>query len=151
MINIQIFWLAFIQGLTEFLPVSSSGHLVLFAKYSSFSDQGQAIDVALHIGSLIAVVLYFWSTISDMVKSLWLNKFKPNFENVGIRLAYFILIATIPAIVIGGVLSYFGTEWTRSTKIIGYLLIIYSILLWYTDTRFSTSKDLKSMTLKMQY
>ena len=60
MFDIHIFWLAFIQGMTEFLPVSSSGHLVLFAKYTSFGDQGQAMDVALHIGSLIAVVLYFY-------------------------------------------------------------------------------------------
>ena len=148
MFNIQVFWLSLIQGFTEFLPVSSSGHLVLFAKYGGFADQGQAIDIALHIGSLIAVVLYFWKTICDMVKSLWINKFKPNFEISGIKLAYFIIIATIPAVIIGGMLSYFGTEWTRSTKLIGWLLIVYSILLWYADTYFSTSKDLKLMTLK---
>lgn len=63
MIDMHIFWLALIQGLTEFLPVSSSGHLILFAKYTSFADQGQTIDIALHIGSLIAVVLYFWQTV----------------------------------------------------------------------------------------
>ena len=148
MFNIQILWLSLIQGFTEFLPVSSSGHLVLFAKYSGFSDQGQAIDIALHIGSIIAVVLYFWSTIKEMLISLFKNKFIPNFKDTNIKLAYLIVIATIPAILIGGILSYFGTEWTRSTKLVGWLLIIYSLLLWYADTYFATSKDLKDITLK---
>ena len=148
MFNIQIFWLSLIQGFTEFLPISSSGHLVLFAKYAGFQDQGQAIDIALHIGSIIAVVLYFWSTIKDMIISLFKNKFKPNFENTNIKLAYLIIIATIPAILIGGIMSFFGTEWTRSTKLVAWLLIIYSILLWYADTFFKTTKDLKDITIK---
>lgn len=148
MFNIQIFWLSLIQGFTEFLPVSSSGHLVLFAKYSGFSDQGQAIDIALHIGSIIAVILYFWSTIKDMIVSLFKNKFKYTDENNGVKLAYLLVVATIPAILIGGILSYFGTEWTRTTKLIGWLLIIYSLLLWYADTYFKTTKELNQITLK---
>ncbi len=148
MSNIHIFWLAIIQGFTEFLPVSSSGHLVLFAKYISNIDQGQAIDIALHIGSLIAVVLYFWHTIKDMLISLFKERFKPDFDIQGIKLAYFIVIATIPAIVIGGLLSFFGTEWTRNTELIGYLLIIYSLLLMYADTHFKTTKNLETMSLK---
>ena len=148
MSNLNIFWLAFIQGFTEFLPVSSSGHLVLFAKYISSNDQGQAIDIALHIGSLIAVVLYFGNSIKKMLVALWQNKFKPNFQNKDVRLAYFIVIATIPAIIIGGALSYFGTSWTRNTKLIGYLLIIYSFLLWYADAKFKTNKNLEKMSLR---
>lgn len=148
MSDIHIFWLALIQGFTEFLPVSSSGHLVLFAKYISNIDQGQAIDIALHIGSLIAVVLYFWSTIKDMLISLISQKFRPDFHIKGVKLAYFIVIATIPAIIIGGLLSFWGTEWTRNTKLIGYLLIVYSILLWYADTHFNTNKTLDTMSLK---
>lgn len=148
MISMHIFWLALIQGLTEFLPVSSSGHLILFAKLTSYGDQGQAIDIALHIGSLIAVVLYFWQTIKTMLQGLWQNKFLPNFENSGVRLAYYILFATIPAIVIGGIFSYIGTDWTRSTKLIGIMLITYSLVLWYADTKFSTAKTLKEMYLR---
>ena len=75
MIDMQVFWLALIQGLTEFLPVSSSGHLILFSKYTSFADQGQVIDIALHIGSLIAVVLYFGKTIQQMLVDLFKEKF----------------------------------------------------------------------------
>ena len=79
MIDIRIFWLSLIQGLTEFLPVSSSGHLILFAKYTNFGDQGQLIDIALHMGSLIAVVLYFYKMIKEMIVSLFKYKFMPKF------------------------------------------------------------------------
>ena len=147
MADMHIFWLALVQGLTEFLPVSSSGHLILFAKYTSYSDQGQVIDIALHIGSLIAVVLYFWRTIKQMLVELWQHKFLPYFKADGVKLAYYILFATLPAIVIGGIMKYVGTEWTRSTKLIGWLLIVYSIILWFADTKFSTRKTLKDITL----
>lgn len=145
--NMHIFWLALIQGLTEFLPVSSSGHLILFAKYTSYGDQGQVMDIALHIGSLIAVVLYFWSVIKEMLSALWRQKFIPNMKIEGVRLAYFIVIATIPAIVIGGLLTFLGMDWTRSTRLIGIMLIVYSLVLWYADTNFSTKKTLKEMKL----
>lgn len=148
MISMHILWLSLIQGITEFLPVSSSGHLILFSKFTSYGDQGQAIDIALHIGSLIAVVLYFWKTIQNMLQGLWQNKFLPNFENSGVRLAYYIVFATIPAVVIGGAFSCLGTEWTRSVKLIGWMLIAYSIVLWYADTKFSAAKTLKEMNLK---
>ncbi len=145
--DMQVFWLSLIQGLTEFLPVSSSGHLILFSKYMSAVDQGQVIDIALHIGSLIAVVLYFWRTFKEMLVDLIKEKFRPNFEVDGVRLAYYIVCATIPAIVIGGALKYIGMDWVRSTKLIGWLLIVYSIVLWYADTKFSTEKTLKEMKL----
>lgn len=143
----HIFWLAMIQGLTEFLPVSSSGHLILFAKYTDYADQGQVIDIALHIGSLIAVVLYFWRTIKEMLVELWHNKFLPNFKSTGVKLAYYLIIATIPAIVIGSLMKYAGMEWTRSTKLIGWMLIIYSVILWLADTKFTTRKTLNDITL----
>ncbi len=148
MVSMHIFWLSLIQGLTEFLPVSSSGHLILFTKYTSYGDQGQAIDIALHIGSLVAVVLYFRQTIGEMLKALWQNKFLPHFQSNGVRLAYYLLIATIPAIVIGGIFSYLGTEWTRSVELIGWTLIVYSLLLWYADTKFAAAKTLQEMRLR---
>jgi undecaprenyl-diphosphatase len=147
MFSLHIFWLSIIQGLTEFLPVSSSGHLILFAKYTTFRDQGQTIDIALHIGSLIAVIYYFWNTIKGMIVELFQHKLKPKFEIENIRIAYYLLFATIPAIIIGGTLSYFGMNWVRTTKLIGWMLIIYSLLLWYADTKFSTQKSLSDMRL----
>ena len=143
----HIFWLAFIQGMTEFLPISSSGHLILFAKYTNFEDQGQVIDIALHIGSLIAVVLYFWHTIKSMLEELFKNKFLPKLNISGVRLAYYLLFATLPAIIIGAILSYFGMDWVRSSKLIGWMLIIYGIILWYADTKFKDNKTLENMSL----
>lgn len=147
MVSMHIFWLALIQGLTEFLPVSSSGHLILFAKYTNFGDQGQAIDIALHIGSLIAVVLYFFKTIKAMVVDLFKNKLLPKFNNENVRLAYYLVFATFPAIIIGGMLSYFGMDWVRSAKLIGWMLILYGVILWYADIKCKAEKNLGDMKL----
>lgn len=73
MTNIQILLLSALQGLTEFLPVSSSGHLILFSKFTSFPDQGLALDVAMHVGSIMAVMIYFSEEIWMMLKGV----FKP--------------------------------------------------------------------------
>ncbi len=146
--NMQVIWLSMIQGLTEFLPVSSSGHLILFGKFSNFGDQGQIIDIALHVGSLFAILIYFFSTIQDMIIGLYKNKLKPNFDDFGVRLSYFVVIATIPAIVIGGMLKFFGMDWARNIELIAYLLIIFGILLWYADKYKSTDKSLSDMKLK---
>lgn len=146
--SMHILWLAFIQGMTEFLPVSSSGHLVLFAKYANFGDQGQMIDIALHIGSLIAVVLYFFTTIKGMVIDLCKNKLLPKFSNTNVRLAYYLIFATMPAIIIGGIMSYWGMDWVRSIKLIGWVQIFYAILLWWADTKFMVNKNISDMSLK---
>ena len=88
MTDIQIIFLSILQGITEFLPVSSSGHLILFSKFTNFSDQGLAIDVALHIGSIIAVILYFAKDIWNMIIGLLKTKLIPNFKVCGNQLFY---------------------------------------------------------------
>ena len=70
MTNLQIMILAAIQGFTEFLPVSSSGHLILLSKLTSFPDQGLEIDVAVHVGSILAVMIYFYKYILAMIYGL---------------------------------------------------------------------------------
>ena len=82
MTNLQLILLSALQGLTEFLPVSSSGHLILFSKFTTFPDQGLALDVAVHVGSIVAVMIYFWKEIGRMsvvpfllcVSALWLMR-----------------------------------------------------------------------------
>ena len=66
----HLFLVAVIQGLTEFLPVSSSGHLILLPNLTGLQDQGQAIDVAVHVGTLGAVVLYFWSDVRKAISGI---------------------------------------------------------------------------------
>lgn len=133
MTTLQLIGLAIVQGLTEFLPVSSSGHLVLFAEFTAFQDQGLAMDVALHIGSLLAVLIYFHKTVWDMIKGLFADKLLPNFDNVGNKLAYLIVIASIPAFVVGFLLHSYGMEWLRNPKIIGWTILGYGLLLYVAD------------------
>lgn len=89
MTNLQIIILSALQGFTEFLPVSSSGHLILLSKFTSFPDQGLEIDIAVHVGSILAVMIYFWRDIRDMLYGLvnaFFNRF-PSVKNFYLRKA----------------------------------------------------------------
>ena len=132
---IEILILSFIQGVTEFLPVSSSSHLILVSEYLNFEEQSLSIDVSLHIGSFLAVVLYFYKDI--------LNFFKNRF------LFLKIFISSLPVMAIGFFLVKFGLiEKIRNLEIIAWMTIIFGILLYISD-RFSLSKDLdKNFTYK---
>ena len=79
MTNLQIIILSALQGFTEFLPVSSSGHLILLSKFTSFPDQGLEIDIAVHVGSILAVMIYFWRDIRDTLYGL-VNAFSTAFR-----------------------------------------------------------------------
>ena len=132
---IEILILSFIQGITEFLPVSSSSHLILVSEYLNFEEQSLNIDVSLHIGSFLAVILYFYKDI--------LNFFNNRF------LFLKIFISSLPVMVIGFFLVKFGfIEKIRNLEIIAWMTIIFGILLYVSD-RFSLSKDLdKNFTYK---
>ena len=129
----QTIWLAIVQGLTEFLPVSSSGHLILFAKFTSFEDQGLAVDIALHVGSLLAVMIYFHQDIFKMLKGVLQKCFLPDFNVQGNKLAYLIVLASIPALILGFWLRNFGMESLRSAGVIGWTILLYGIVLYIAD------------------
>lgn len=133
MTSLNIILLSLLQGFTEFLPVSSSGHLILFSKFTSFPDQGMAMDVAMHVGSVLAVMIYFSEEIWAMTKGLFKTWFIPNFKIPGNKLFWLIMIATIPAIVAGLVLEHYGTEWLRNSKIIGWTILGFGLLLFVAD------------------
>lgn len=148
MTEMQIIWLSLLQGITEFLPVSSSGHLILFSKFTNFPDQGAAIDIALHIGSIIAVTIYFAPVLWKMFKGLLKTRFLPNMKIEEVRVFYMLVIAAIPALLCGAVLEYFGTEWLRSTKFIGWNILIYALLLWIIDTWSIAVRQVKNLEVK---
>ena len=148
MSELQIILLALLQGITEFLPVSSSGHLILFSKFTDFSYQGAAIDVALHIGSIVAVILYFLPTLWKILKDLWITKLVPNFKFYGNQLFYLLVVATIPALIVGAGLKYFGTDWLRSTKLIGWNILIYGLLLGLVDAWAVKVRNIRNLELK---
>jgi undecaprenyl-diphosphatase len=142
---IQIVVLSLIQGLTEFLPVSSSAHLILGSRVFSWPDQGLVFDVATHLGTLLAVLVYFRRDIWSMVTP-WLSAGSGDEKsrNLGVTL----VLASIPAIAAGGLLHGFVESALRDVRVIAVSTIGFGLLLWWADARFSRSKVLDEMTLK---
>jgi len=126
---IEIFILSLIQGVTEFLPVSSSSHLILISKYFNFDNQGLSIDVSLHIGSFVAVIFYFKKEIVNFVSN---------------KIIFFkILISSIPVMIVGFFLVETGIiEKIRNIKIIALTTIIFGVLLYISD-KFKLEKNLE--------
>jgi len=123
--------LAVVQGITEFLPISSSAHLVLLPVVTGWADQGLVIDVAAHFGSLAAVVAYFWRDIVRLAAGF--------FRLVGGRatpegrMAIFILVATIPAVAMGLAIKAVWPEGIRSPLVIGINAVVFGVLLYLAD------------------
>ena len=100
--NIDILILAIVQGITEFLPISSSGHLILVPKLFCWPDQGLTLDVAAHVGTLVAVLVYFWRDVANMGAGL--IKLARGKRDNRARLVWLLLVASVPALAIGFVL-----------------------------------------------
>jgi undecaprenyl-diphosphatase len=123
--------LALVQGITEFLPVSSSGHLALVPFYTGWPDQGLIIDVAVHVGTLGAVVLYFWRDIIAMLRGLLMvarGRIDPYAKLSGL-----IMLATVPVFAAGYGLNYYGTDGLRSLNVIAWTTLVFGIVLWIAD------------------
>lgn len=146
MTNLQILLLSALQGLTEFLPVSSSGHLILFSKFTSFPDQGLAMDVAMHVGSIMAVMIYFSEEIWSMLRGIVKTWFIPNFKNPGSKLFWLIAVGTVPAVIAGLSLKMYGMEWLRDTRIIGWTILGFGIVLFIADRIGMTIRKITHLT-----
>ncbi len=129
---LQVLFLSLLQGLTEFLPISSSGHLVLLPKFVGWPDQGLAFDVAVHLGSLIAVLWYFRADLTRMVRDLLAI---PRGQGVSpdARLGLLVIVATVPVAVAGLVLGDFLEGNLRSAAVIAGTTAGFGILLWLAD------------------
>ena len=126
--NIEIFILSLIQGISEFLPVSSQAHLVLFSEYYEFNNQNLLIDISLHLGSLIAIIFYFRRDLFNFVQN----------KSFLIK----IILGTIPIIPVGYIL--YKTElinFLRSLEVIGWMSLIFGILLYISD-KFDITKKI---------
>ena len=137
--------LALVQGVTEFLPVSSSAHLILVPLITGIPDQGVALDVALHVGTLGAVVLYFRADVARALGGtgglLW-GRWGPDE-----RLAAGLAIATVPVILVGLVLTVTGTsDALRSVEVIAWSTIVFGVLLWLSDRRADAAKGVEDWT-----
>ena len=140
--------IAIVQGITEFLPISSSGHLILIPKLTDFPDQGPLIDVAVHVGSLLAIILYFRKDVMGLARG--------GFASVGLgkadeqrKLFWFVVIGTIPAVVAGLFIKLGGyLEGFRSTDLVATNLIVFGFLLGLADKFGKQTKVYEDMRLK---
>jgi undecaprenyl-diphosphatase len=137
--SLHIFVLAVLQGITEFLPISSSAHLVLLPRMLHWPDQGLVFDVAVHFGSLIAVVFYFRHDLHRMMKS-WLRSVAGGEPDRDSRLAWWVIVGTLPAVVAGFLLEplehLFRDAWIVAAASIGF-----GLLLWYADRQARRERD----------
>lgn len=132
---LHLLLVAVIQGLTEFLPISSSGHLILLPDLTGLQDQGLAIDVAVHVGTLGAVILYFWRDVRMGLLGLP-RLLRGRIDTPGARLAFLLVIATIPVILAGLVLEVSGlAEAMRSVAVIGWTMLGFGLVLYWADQR----------------
>ena len=136
--SIEILILSVIQGVTEFLPISSAAHLVLVSKYYVFANQNLLVDICLHLGSLIAIVVYFRNDLFNFIKN----------KNFLIK----ILIGTIPVIPVGYIVYQTGLiEKLRSLEVIGWMSLIFGIFLYLSD-RTKIKKEInKSFSYKSAF
>ena len=127
---IEIFILSLIQGVTEFLPISSSSNLILISKYLDFKNQSLSIDVSLHIGSFFGVIFYFYKDIINF------------YENK--KLFYKIVISSLPVMIVGFILVETNyIEKIKNIETIAWTTMIFGILLYFSD-RFRLQKNIKN-------
>lgn len=128
----HIILLAVVQGITEFLPISSSGHLILASEITGAADQGLLLDVSVHVGTLLAVLIYFWRDVLAMIIGffrLFSGRMTP-----GARMALHIVVATIPVVAVGYYFKQSGIEeQMRSAEIIAWTTLVFGIILWFAD------------------
>ena len=136
---IQVVILALVQGLTEFLPISSSAHLILVPVLTDWPDQGLAFDVAVHAGTLTAVVLYFRKELVRMFIE-WFTSFKSGLTPDA-RLAWAVLIGTVPVGLAGLIFKDLIETELRSPVVIAIATIVFGLLLWFADRTGKRSKD----------
>lgn len=144
--TLQIIVLALVQGLTEFLPISSSAHLILVPILTGWDDQGLAFDVAVHVGTLAAVMIYFRKEIKQMFFA-WVASLKGRHSEDS-KLAWGVLIGTIPVGLTGLLFKSYISDNLRTELVIATTTIIFGLLLWYADWSGKRNRDEHSLSWK---
>lgn len=151
---LPILVLALVQGITEFLPISSSGHLLL--AHAALGDTGQGenawqdhmlLDVAVHIGTLFSVLLYFRKDILTMLFGLK-DIAKGDVQAKGSRMIFLLAMASVPVIAGGFALHIMQPDWLLSVKIVAWTTLVFGVLLWIADNRPVTKATMETMSYK---
>lgn len=146
--------LGIIQGIGEFLPISSSGHLILVPWIFGWKESGLSFDVALHIGTLIAVILYFWRDWINIFSSFFDEIFKRNKKEDGddnkkrMNMLWILVIATIPGVLSGLFLEDIIETMLRHPLIVAFNLFFWGLVLYILDIKSKKEKDIKEIGLK---
>lgn len=140
----QTLMLAIVQGLTEFLPISSSAHLILPSQLLGWPDQGLGFDVAVHVGTLLAVILYFRQDVARLTTA-WVVDSVNRRTGPDSRLAWCIILATIPAGLLGLLLDDFISTELRSGLVIATTTVVFGLLLWWSDVAGRREKDMQQL------
>lgn len=143
---IHLLVVALVQGVTEFLPVSSSGHLALIPVFTDWPDQGLAIDVAAHVGSLGAVLVYFRRDVAELVGATFaIGLGKSHAEK---RQVWLLVIATVPALAAGALLSDLAETAFRDPAVIAWTMTLGAFLLYFADRLGRTHRSLGVMSIR---
>ena len=144
---IQIIVLALIQGLTEFLPVSSSAHLILGSKAFGWPDQGLVFDVATHLGTLFAVLVYFRRELTEMARA-WLAPVRNESDRRHRLLGVCLAAASVPALLVGFLAHDLVEFYLRDVRIIAWTTIGFGLLLWLADAVGPKNRNFGDIGLK---
>ncbi len=137
-------YLALLQGFTEFLPISSSGHLILLPKLLGWQDQGLAFDIAVHFGSLLAVITYFRKDLKVIIVD-WVHSIRERRSVGQSRLGWAVLWGTVPVGLAGLLLHDWTESSLRSNLVIAATTIGFGLLLWLADKRGERERDEHSL------
>ncbi len=142
--NVQAIILALVQGITEFLPISSSAHLILMPHLLGWQDQGLAFDVAVHVGTLAAVVFYFRADISRLLIA-WAGSCAGKPMNADARLAWLVILGSLPVMLAGLLLHDFIASNLRSPLVIAVTTIAFGLVLLLADRLGRRTRTLDSL------
>jgi len=142
--NLHAIYLALLQGLTEFLPISSSAHLVLLPKLLGWEDQGLAFDVAVHVGTLFAVIAYFRHDILRLLGA-WLQSCEHRQMTTDAKLVWFVILASVPLAIAGLLFHDYIEMYLRAPLVIAATTIGFGVLLGFADLRGSKQRSEESL------
>ncbi len=146
--TLHIVLLALVQGITEFLPISSSAHLILAPMLFHFPDQGLDFDIAVHFGSLAAVIAYFRHEIGVMTADLLRSLSARRLVSAEARLAWMLILATVPIVIIGAAFKAVVKGELRSELVIAVATIVFGAILWWFDAKGRRSRDEHSVSVR---
>lgn len=138
--------LGLIQGLTEFLPVSSAAHLILLPRLLGWDDQGLEMDVAAHVGTLCAVIFYFRMELREMISGAYRSRL--NMGDPRNRYLYFLILATLPIAVTGWLTGDIVASQLRSPLVIAFATTVFAVVLWIADYSGKRDRNEGSLTWK---